>query len=962
MNDAGPALLRFLSESNPRYYERFREIRRRATSWLSYIPATFPTYTRHTVDHSDEIISQLSRILFAPDSDRPTLKMSAVEAYILVVTALLHDAGMVASDAEKVDILQSPEWNAWVQTPDAAARYRAILEMREIPVDANAGANSDVSRFRSDVALRQLIAEFIRTRHHSRSAMLVLGNDDLGMYASFDDPSLRRTIADICAAHGLDRSELQDDERFPDRRDIGDDVVNVRFLALLLRLGDLLDMRFDRACPMLVQAASPIPTESLPHWTQYRSINSRLTAPDRIEIRAECTNADEDRILRDWCRWIVDETNGAGVMMHGAKRHGGWVPPMASLDGSSPTIVIKPSADASYEPVAWRFQLDESAVLDRLIADAYDQPLAFVRELLQNALDATRVRAFETIRGAAELPHSPSHLAEELRERLPVVVTLKWVTRSNELTGAEEERQVLTIEDNGCGMTRDVFQRYFLQVGRSFYQSDEFKRTAAFTPTSRFGIGFLSVFAVSQRVTVETLTSAGGETAIRATLTGARNYLLIERCTRSVPGTRIEILLADPIEYPELLRFLRDLCVRVEFPIEVVSAAGSATTITQEQTGAFASEFENAEVPPRTFAVRSFPMNASGVEGDLYVLAVVDGKGRESWIEGDFALRQYPARFPTARQVDFPGESIALHGLQVSRYRAVSSSFPVARRTRVDLRGAEFSPTLSRNELKRFPVVARSLTPQWEDLVRQHLTSRGFRDQEERFAYLQRLMDGFPELPLWTDLEETVRLRKGSTGLWLSLAEFEHLDCIRVPQRGSDLNGQPTDEVPVLEYSARSILSSLFIKRLFVGRRPRNVMLDRSRLCVDWEIGPPVTFPEMHFPHAIVDVPGSAAAAFDIYKTTDSVYATVVFNGTNELIQWLHAIQEASESGSYGITRRAVRNVMELIYQQARYGNRNDDLGVALSNWGAASELPPELRPPNPSTWSFVRPEIVVAT
>lgn len=60
----------------------------------------------------------------------------------------------------------------------------------------------------------------------------------LGRFA-FDDLVLQRTIADVCVAHGLRTHELEDQERFPDRRDIRSDAVNVRLIAILLRLGDL---------------------------------------------------------------------------------------------------------------------------------------------------------------------------------------------------------------------------------------------------------------------------------------------------------------------------------------------------------------------------------------------------------------------------------------------------------------------------------------------------------------------------------------------------------------------------------------------------------------------------------------------------------------------------------------------------------------------------------------------------
>jgi len=42
------------------------------------------------------------------------VQLSAIEAYIIVAAAYLHDAGMVISDKEKIEIIQSPEWLSWI--------------------------------------------------------------------------------------------------------------------------------------------------------------------------------------------------------------------------------------------------------------------------------------------------------------------------------------------------------------------------------------------------------------------------------------------------------------------------------------------------------------------------------------------------------------------------------------------------------------------------------------------------------------------------------------------------------------------------------------------------------------------------------------------------------------------------------------------------------------------------------
>ena len=120
------------------------------------------------------------------------------------------------------------------------------------------------------------------------------------------------------------------------------------------------------------------------------------------------------------------------------------------------------------------------------------------------------------------------------------------------LDGPVEKRPILTIEDRGTGMNEEIIRRYFLQVGRSYYESNEFRERFKFAPTSRFGIGFLSVFAVSKDITVDTARrdeATGAVKGIRLRLREPRNYLLTEPWVPFAEragdrtGTRIRIVL-----------------------------------------------------------------------------------------------------------------------------------------------------------------------------------------------------------------------------------------------------------------------------------------------------------------------------------------------------------------------------------------------------------------------------------
>lgn len=124
--------------------------------------------------------------------------------------------------------------------------------------------------------------------------------------------------------------------------------------------------------------------------------------------------------------------------------------------------------------------LDQDRVLELLVGEnLYQDPGVFVRELLQNAIDAVRTR-------------------QRLDRNLP----RNWKPQINIHCWMDPEGyHWFRIEDNGIGMNEDIIQKYFLKVGCSYYTSSDFQREKYrcnadedYSPISRFGIGILSCF------------------------------------------------------------------------------------------------------------------------------------------------------------------------------------------------------------------------------------------------------------------------------------------------------------------------------------------------------------------------------------------------------------------------------------------------------------------------------------
>ena len=118
------------------------------------------------------------------------------------------------------------------------------------------------------------------------------------------------------------------------------------------------------------------------------------------------------------------------------------------------------------------FQVETTRVLDILAKEIYDSPLALLRENVQNAYDAVRMRFAKS---------------GKLKDGGRILITL--------------DGETLTISDNGVGMTEQVLRENFWRAGSSGKNPAVAKRAGV---VGTFGIGAMANFGVCQSLKVET--------------------------------------------------------------------------------------------------------------------------------------------------------------------------------------------------------------------------------------------------------------------------------------------------------------------------------------------------------------------------------------------------------------------------------------------------------------------------
>jgi molecular chaperone HtpG len=129
-----------------------------------------------------------------------------------------------------------------------------------------------------------------------------------------------------------------------------------------------------------------------------------------------------------------------------------------------------------------RFQVDLRGVIDLLSQHLYSSPDVFVRELLQNCVDAIEARG----RSATD---EPGQIEIELIS----------------VSGAPP---TLAFHDNGVGLTESEVHQFLATIGRSSKRLEFSDRPGDFI--GRFGIGLLAAFMVSDEVVVITRSAREG--------------------------------------------------------------------------------------------------------------------------------------------------------------------------------------------------------------------------------------------------------------------------------------------------------------------------------------------------------------------------------------------------------------------------------------------------------------------
>ena len=499
-----------------------QSIIKQSTNHLKGVARVMPEFDLHDSSHSVAVL-EVIEMLLGDTADN----LSSLELFYIIASSYLHDCGMAISDFEK-NIMELTEGTDDIYICEDSlkndgkrcftyeeAKHFIIQNKNKIYLDFNGEiqnwlfippTENDLVQYLSDLLIeyqnfrnknyitikkstdfaatnQSLRTEYIRLSHHKR-IFEYIKNWGKTRFSTFPIIGIGQRIANdlaaICKAHGENPEYLN--KLGTQIEYYGHDSINLQFIAMLLRIGDIVHFNSKRA-PLELRALRQFSSNfSFEQWRiKENGINYDISN-GTIAFRAYITRPADYYVLQHYIDWIDNELH---LFLQ-----------LSAQWDSKHRLSIREKVERSniayddsiFTPVlGLKFTLNQKRILDLLMGvGLYKDKFACIRELYQNSLDACRFQvAKDKIFGKQS----------------------KGIIEFG--IGEDNGDKYLYCLDNGKGMSASIIENYLLKIGNSYYQSPDFYQSQAetgfvYTPTSQFGIGILSCFIIGDRIEIVT--------------------------------------------------------------------------------------------------------------------------------------------------------------------------------------------------------------------------------------------------------------------------------------------------------------------------------------------------------------------------------------------------------------------------------------------------------------------------
>lgn len=420
-----------------------------------------------------------------------------------------------------------------------AAAYAHDLGMTVFPGEDSA-LRATLSLPEHDWKTSVPLTNYLRREHSKRGGTYIHQN----ALAMGVPENLVAPLDWIMKSHNLSVSELEANLRKPFAAE--DRVLDVRQLAAILCSADAIEFSDTRVLDGVVDLARQ--TSGYAAAISFRENRKHDCIRDSLAV------SDDGQV-------VVSGTFDDGDVLALAHRTfddmEGWIRGYCDIDRQSkiPRLRIRPEPfvrrldlpGATFERLGVR--MSKRAVIDLVASNAVWRRSvgAPIRELVQNAVEACRFR----------MHHSSP--ADDYQPQVKVKF--------------DRTKHMVTVVDNGCGMSLRTILNHFLSVASSRAKEPAYA-TKSYAPIARFGIGFWSVFTIATKADIQSLAFEGGNAKsvgleFEVSLAELKDYTVFRDCPMT-PGTSVTLSLNEDLVIDDVFEQCRDLLVSAAVPIDLI--------------------------------------------------------------------------------------------------------------------------------------------------------------------------------------------------------------------------------------------------------------------------------------------------------------------------------------------------------------------------------------------------------
>lgn len=588
-----------IKEISGKLWRAYQEIKEKLEKQLENSKVYFPHYSSHDKRHSENIIIQVEKML----GEEHWKTITVTDAWMFLCCAYIHDIGMLITYEELERDWREAEFQSFLKectsSSDSSIQIAAEHMLGGI-------SNIEQSSLTWPIIIRKevmfLTSEFYRRKHSDRVEEVMeqnlknFLNEVLSPEKGF--PSrIQKQIAKICSMHGATFEYMI--EYLPNKDTVLDEEYSPKLVAILLRLGDLCDFDNDRFDILWIKANGGLTHTNLIHYYKHQSVATKAITSKEISV---VLNVDFDRIrkeiagekeieglgkieekqqkkdmasqhdfcnqivveINNWFNWLEEELNN---MRSKWKQITDYKIPLDLILSKKIKINDKECTFAE-KNIRFTFSNEKAYTLIEGYS-LYDDQLIFVREFIQNSLDALKLKFWHDLRAGLYDEWIEKDCKQDITKENGTIDYSKlqpFSFKGNEIykiyqikikidykQGENIARFI--IEDNGIGISIHDLENKIVNTGSSWkkneYKTDMEGMPIWLYPTGAFGIGLHSAFSLSDCIYIQTKPENDTKTYEITLHSGKKDgYVLASECSKDITfcekrgsGTRMELII-----------------------------------------------------------------------------------------------------------------------------------------------------------------------------------------------------------------------------------------------------------------------------------------------------------------------------------------------------------------------------------------------------------------------------------